>query len=536
MKNELRKFDELCMQRDFFLAEKIARKLIKEYPNNFLCHKALGIALTAQKKAIDGLQTLNYADTLEENDFEVNNNLSFLYLEITAFKNAVQYAEKATAIDPNRPEPYFILAKCHLALRQYELSEKNARHALALRGGLNKNDNANLGETIQVILDSLLAQNKTNECIAICKEVLDHNHLYICFIMLVNLSISSIKELYVNRVVENLKEMKNGLNVSSFLMGKALDHFALAFYHERLKEKLKSEEHFNCANDFVLEWQRFMPLTKQKRLIRTVDFFSAHTNELKKLDIPKDKGSNLIFILGMPRSGTTLTESILATNSDLFAGGEMLFFEAYLKKGDSFLNLNEKNLIFKFFSQLGDQYLEQVDYLKKDKKYFTDKLPDNYTFFGYIKLMFPGAKFIYISRDPWDNAISIYKQNYLTNLLYSSSFFNIGLEYANHLFITDFWKNFFGDNAFLEVKYEELVQNPEKVTKAIWEHCNFNTFFKLDNRSDFYASTASKNQVRGEIHQKSLKKSDFLDKKAIFEDALSAQIEYWKKKFPSFRA
>ena len=306
----------------------------------------------------------------------------------------------------------------------------------------------------------------------------------------------------------------------------------MANYFEKKKEKNESEEHYLKANINVINWQRFKPLNRQKNLLKSIELFNSSKKYFKK--IPQNKGEGLVFVLGMPRSGTTLTESILATNANLFAGGEMLYFENQLKdKIFESEEIDNFQIDENFLIELGDGYLQQANFLKQNKTFFSDKLPDNYSYLGFIKLALPGSKFIFISRNPWDNAVSIFKQVYLSNLLYSSSFFNIGLEYANHLAIMDFWKSYFGDDIFLSISYEQLVEDPMFISNKIWEYLGFAEKLDLSRRSLFYARTASKTQVKGGIHKKSLKKQEFLDHKSIFEEAVQNQSYFWSKKLIS---
>jgi len=533
MQNDLIKIEKLFLQQNYIQAERIARKLLEQHPNKFISYKALGVALAAQKKIKEALETLLHAQSFENSDFDVNVNLSLLYLEIQNIEPSIDYGKKAIQIDGNRPEPYLNLARCMMIQRDYITAEKYALKSIELRGGKLQAAKGGFGDLFETLLDSLLAQNKSQECIDLCIEILDEVHLFICLTTLMELDFSNVKNLYIQRVRDFLATSNNESNVSDFLQLKSFCHFSLANYHSKLKDRATSEEHYIKANEFALEWQRFMPLFRQKFFQRTMGVFIDQGEKLKKMEIPKNKGENIIFILGMPRSGTTLTESILATNPSVFAGGELLFFEHELKN-EIFLEKNYQNLDTEFFSNLGDKYLEQTNFIKNDKEYFTDKLPDTYRFLGFIKIALPGAKFIHISRDPWDNAISIFKQIYLSNLLYSTSFFNIGLEYANHLSIMAFWKKFFGNDVCLDLKYEQIVQNYEKISDEVWKFCEFKDSPDLNSRANFYARTASKTQVRGEIHQRSLKKAEFVEKKGIFEEGLNNQLDFWKRKYQLF--
>ena len=103
MHDALLKIQELCHQKNFVKAELLAWSLYKENPNNFICAKALGICLMGQKKIQGALDIFLQAYALNSNDFDVTNNLSYLYIEIIDTEKAYEYGEKALALNPNSP-------------------------------------------------------------------------------------------------------------------------------------------------------------------------------------------------------------------------------------------------------------------------------------------------------------------------------------------------------------------------------------------------------------------------------------------------
>ena len=113
---------------------------------------------------------------------------------------------------------------------------------------------------------------------------------------------------------------------------------------------------------------------------------------------------------------------------------------------------------------LGEIYLDRIKFIKGNKKYFIDKLPGNYHSIGFIKTFLPKAKIIYLQRDPWDIAISIFKQFYVDNIPYAASFFNIAINIANHYELIRFWRQEMHFD-FITVSYEELVSNTHQIFK-----------------------------------------------------------------------
>ena len=128
-------------------------------------------------------------------------------------------------------------------------------------------------------------------------------------------------------------------------------------------------------------------------------------------------------------------------------------------------------------------------------------------YYNFIKLSLPKAKFVHIHRNPWDNAISLFKQNFANELFYASSFFGIALEYANYEHLMDIWKKL-NNNDIFDVSYEELISNTDKVVQELWEFCDLAGKYDPDKRKRHFAQTASKHQVTKDIYNTSLDKKN----------------------------
>ena len=192
----------------------------------------------------------------------------------------------------------------------------------------------------------------------------------------------------------------------------------------------------------------------------------------------------MIFVLGLPRSGTTLTESILSTADNIASAGETTILGALTKK---FQNADyDENLICKEDIEfIANDYARMIKALSSNKsKFIIDKMPGNYFNIGFILLRLPAAKIINLNLDPWDNATSLFQQHYITNIPYSSSFFNIGIHIANYEEVMKFWKGSFLTNQqnFMEISYKDLVTNTQENAKKIFDFCHLSGTYKEENR------------------------------------------------------
>ncbi len=209
-----------------------------------------------------------------------------------------------------------------------------------------------------------------------------------------------------------------------------------------------------------------------------------------------------VFIIGHFRSGSTLVEQILSSHSHFNSRGEVDFF---LREQAQFL----KPMTKKELSVLCKGYLDSINSEEFAQEYFTDKRPENFWFVGFIKAIFPNAKFILTRRSFPDNALSIYFQQLSDSSQFACNFKSIS-EYDSVLSqVMDFWKLQFGSD-ILDVQYEELVEKPEQIAKNMIEFVGVDwedTCLDFTKRKNF-VRTASVSQVRQGIYKSSVKRID----------------------------
>jgi hypothetical protein len=305
-------------------------------------------------------------------------------------------------------------------------------------------------------------------------------------------------------------------------------HFFLAEYYDGLDQD-KSESYYITANQYISDMQRESLFKRQKFAKGIYNYFKNFDNSNLKNQIDPKKGEGLIFIMGMPRSGTTLTESILSTAENLVPGGEKAFFSLQLFETlNDLADQSDFNFNVEFAKNLGDRYLEHIKIQRGDKEMFVDKLPENYLYTKFIQSCLPGARFIHCQRDPWDNAVSLFKQNYSINIFYASSFFGIATELANQEFLMSHWKTQDEDNTIIEISYEDLVKKEAETSEKIWKFLNIPGEYDPSKRKNYVGYTASMQQVSKDIYDTSIGKNGFNEQKSMFFDDLEKQRQYWK--------
>jgi tetratricopeptide (TPR) repeat protein len=218
-----------------------------------------------------------------------------------------------------------------------------------------------------------------------------------------------------------------------------------------------------------------------------------------------------IFIVGMPRSGTTLVEQILASHPKIFGAGEIAEFS----KAVTSLSLPNGALFFPEavpalsagqLHQLGTSYLDAVRAAAPGAERITDKMPANFRFVGLIHLALPNARIIHMHRDPVDTCLSCFSLLFSGNLPYSYDLGELGRYYRAYETQMEHWRRVLPAGVMLEVEYEEVVADVERQARQIVAHCGLEwddaclAFYKTQRT----IRTASVTQVRQPIYRTSV--------------------------------
>ena len=345
------------------------------------------------------------------------------------------------------------------------------------------------------------------------------------FFLLANIDPKSVTKNHINKAEDKLsdneKKFKNKIDRFNYVVP---IHFGLGMSYQSI-DKAKSESYFDLGNDEIFNNTRYNSHQYQERIVKTMELYIKKYKNFKT-DV-MTHGEKNFFIVGTPRSGTTLVESIISANSQVFSGGELASARQIIEKNV----LSKEQSLSGLSHQFVSKYLRRTSFLRGSSDYIVDKMPENFLYLGIISKLLTKSKIIRIFRDPWDTAISLYKQRYVLNIPYSVSFFNIGVFLANFEAINIFWnKNINDKSNILDIKYEDLVSDKKKNQEKIYSFCNISSEYDEEKRSQFFSPTASIRQIKQGIHKKSIDKKEFLHHKDEFLDALLMQRQYWFSK------
>jgi tetratricopeptide (TPR) repeat protein len=230
---------------------------------------------------------------------------------------------------------------------------------------------------------------------------------------------------------------------------------------------------------------------------------------------PSELGKNVVFIIGMPRSGTTLVERILSSHSDVVSFGELQEFPKAVKlvsgtKNRFMLDVEviEKTTALSDCSAIGRTYLSNIRHRETNSRFFVDKLPLNFLYAGHIRKSLPAAKVILVRRNPLDVCVSNYRQLFAINNPYYNYHYRLEDTAAYICFFEElatFWERKFGDSIY-QLKYEDLVKSPESSTRDVLKYLGLPWEAECleFHKNQSSVSTASTMQVREPIYRSSI--------------------------------
>ena len=286
--------------------------------------------------------------------------------------------------------------------------------------------------------------------------------------------------------------------------------FALGYLNDNEKNYKKASIYFERGNQLYRSSYDYDIEIEERLFLQIQEVFDKELFQESK-----DKGnlsSAPIFIVGMPRSGTTLVEQILSSHSLVIGLGEIEFIKKIASLAiDKIPSNNLENI--KYLSSrdresLGNEYLRNINDLidKPNSTYrFTDKQMLNFINLGFIKMIFPKAKIIHVKRNSMDNCFSIYSLRFNGHQPFAYNQFELGKYYKMYEKMMFHWSNIFPNNIY-EVSYENLVRDLNNEVKGILEFCNLN--FE-DNCINFHENkrsviTSSSLQVREKIYSSAI--------------------------------
>ena len=301
--------------------------------------------------------------------------------------------------------------------------------------------------------------------------------------------------------------MEKALNGDISDIERSQMHFALGKAYEVMKDFDKSFKNYyegNKAKKNLIEYSSNDTTENTKKIL---EFFSQEN--IQNLSKSSTNDQDPIFVLGMPRSGSTLVDQIISSHSKVDGTQEL---PNIIKIASELNNIDQnsypdvlKALDDKELGDLGKNYMQETAWARDNAPFFIDKMPNNFIHIGLIKTILPNAKIIDTRRDPMDTCFSCYKQFFARGQLFTYSLEDLGNYYTDYIKAMNHWNNIYSKDIFT-VHYDNVINKTEETIRELIDYCNL-PFEK--ECLEFYKSsrpvkTPSAEQVRQPIYKSGL--------------------------------
>lgn len=281
-------------------------------------------------------------------------------------------------------------------------------------------------------------------------------------------------------------------------------HYALGKYADDVGQYAVAFDHYRQANELTKRYASGYDREKlRQRVDRVIGCFDAGflqhaARHASATDLP-------VFVVGMPRSGTSLVEQILASHPAVLGAGELNFWDAafrHFKDAAALDGARLEELLASHVPSVAGSYLGLLPPVTTTVLRMVDKMPANFLYAGLIHAIFPKARIIHMQRHPLDTCLSIYFQNFFGMSAYANDLDDLAHYYGQYLRITDHWRTLLPSTALLEVPYEALITDQEGWTRRMLDFLGlpWDPACLEFQQTERVVITASKWQVRQKIH------------------------------------
>ena len=474
------------------------RLALSKRPNHLESHFALGNLLFGQGQNAEAIQCYARVLQFSPRHAETHNNLGNVLLQIGQHERAIAHYKTAIEINPAYADAHGNLGNAFLELNRLEESIAQNRRALELKprrfGSYN-----NLGVALQALGRFEEAQEAFERAIELAPQEAS-----------VHLNLANMGRFKPDdrrlpallRLLDGVDALDDERQIAArFAMGKALSDLKR---HDDAFAELNKANALKRKQFVYDEGQRLAMLEKIKTIF-TKELISSRSGI-------GDKSWSPIFIVGMPRSGTTLMEQVLASHSKVFGAGELETFKEIV------IDAVNSQEIFPAYPELigelspevilklGQTYTSRVRALAPDAAHIVDKMPLNFAFVGLIHMALPNARIIHTRRDPLDTCMSCYSLLFTGSQPFAYDLAELGRYYRGYERVMEHWHQVLPPGTIIDVRYEDLVDNLEGVSRDALRHCGLEWEDACRNFHDTERTvrTASLMQVRKPLYRSAM--------------------------------
>ncbi|WP_316225514.1 sulfotransferase [Bradyrhizobium sp. SZCCHNS3052] len=476
----------------------LLRRAIDNKPQHLDAHFALGNLLYTAGKDIEAAKHYLKVLDFSPEHAETHNNIANVLLRQGHRERAIEHYKRAIASRPDYADAYGNLGNAFLELNRLEESIEQNLLAIKIKperfGSYN-----NLGVAYQAL-------GRFDEATAAFQKALelapDDAPIHLNLANMSKFKPDDSRLPGLRQLLERVDRLDQEKQIAAhFAMGKALSD---------LKDYDQAFSHLHKANTLK---RKTFDYDSEQRLGMMKNVAARFTPEFFRMVAGHgDDSWAPIFIVGMPRSGTTLMEQVLASHSKVFGAGELETFKDLV--GEC---ANRQKIVPAYpdlitllppeeMTKIGQEYTARVRTLAPEAERIVDKMPLNFLFVGMIHAAFPRARIINTRRDPLDNCVSCYSLLFTGSQPFAYDLTELGHYYRGYEGVMEHWHQVLPPGVLMDVRYEDLVDDLEGVSRRVLDHCGLDWEDAcLDfHRTERMVRTASLMQVREPIYRRSI--------------------------------
>jgi tetratricopeptide (TPR) repeat protein len=476
------------------------REALRLNPTLGMIYNNMGQAFQEEGRLDEAIAWYQQGLERDPNSARIHTNLASTLEELERHDEAITRYELALRLDPGYAEAHSGLGFVLHDQANYSAAEARFREAIRIKPDLAA-AHCNLGTVLEELSRFEEAEKSFREAL---RHDPRHTGAY-------NQLATMLRAKLPDEDLEGLRRLLADDSIANDKRG-AL-HFGLAQVLDARKMHAEAGEHLVQANALSLAGRRrrgqgYDPAEHGRFVEALIATFTPAFFEQKRgLGTDSERP---IFIVGLPRSGTTLTEQILASHTQVFGAGELRFgrddFEALAPGNPAESAAFEAlaRLDREAAGRLASRHLERLQELNATAARVADKMPDNYLFIGLLAILFPRAKFVHCRRDLRDTAVSCWMTNF-RHIRWASDLDHIATRFQEYARLSGHWKEVL-PVPVLDVEYEETVADLEGVARRLVDWCGLEwepgcLAFHEGKRP---VRTASVSQVRQPIYNTSV--------------------------------
>ena len=467
-------------------ATSLYRKVLSIEPENIDAQYNLAYALQKLNKFNEAIVFYEKVLTIQPDFTDALNNLGISFKELSQPNKAIKFYEKALVLKPDYAEAHINIGNALMDLGKVDLAIEYYQNALNIDQEYAEAHN-NLGI-------SLLGLGRVNEALKSYEKAITFKPEYAS----AHFNLSVLKKYSENDA--QITQMQSILSSSSTSpSNKAFLCFALAKVNEDLGNQNGLFKFLNEGNKLRKEELNFSFDEPENQNIIIKNLFNESTSAVKEISY-ESSIIKPIFIVGMPRSGTSLVEQIISSHDKVYGAGELNTFS---QLSNPFLRGNKNTLSENTLLNIRQKYLNYLSNLNVSENIITDKMPSNFRNIGFILKAFPEAKIIHIKRDAMAICWSIYKKYFgVRGNGWAYSQGDIAQFYLLYEDLMRFWNELYPHKIY-DVSYESLTTNQEEETRKLLDYCelDWNENCLNFHKNPRAVQTASSIQVRKKMYK-----------------------------------